>query len=254
MKHSLSQFFYKLCASVEKQMNYLCGKGYGTATIAQEVRMVSFLLGRKPRLAVDIGGNIGDYSAEPLRVFPGLELHVFEPATSNVNRLRSRFAAHHKVSLQQAALSDVAGRMTLFADRDGSGLASLAQRQLGHLNIQFDPMEEVEVRRFEDYWKQALSGRVIDIIKIDVEGYELMVLRGFGEVIRKVRVLQFEFGGTNIDTKVFFRDLWRFFEEAGFDLYRITPLGVMRIEGYHEREECFTIANLIAVNRSHNEL
>ena len=89
-----------------------------------------------------------------------------------------------------------------------------------------------------------------DIVKIDVEGYELMVLRGFGEAIRNVRVLQFEFGGTNIDTKVFFRDLWRFFEEAGFDLYRITPLGVMRIEHYHERDELFIIANFIAVNRS----
>jgi FkbM family methyltransferase len=250
MKFSLSRFFYKLCVSVEKRVTYLCGKGYGSATIAQEVRMVSSLLGRKPRLAVDIGGNIGDYSAELLRVFPELELHIFEPATSNMHRLRSRFAAHKQVSLQQAALSDVAGRMTLFADRDGSGMASLAQRQLGHLNIQFNPMEEVEVRRFEDYWKQALSARVIDIVKIDVEGYELMVLRGFGEAIRKVRVLQFEFGGTNIDTKVFFRDLWCFFEEAGFDLYRITPLGVMRIEHYNERDELFIIANFIAVNRN----
>jgi hypothetical protein len=111
-------------------------------------------------------------------------------------------------------------------------------------------MEEVEVRRFDSYWRQALSGRFIDVVKIDVEGYELMVLRGFGDAIRNVRVLQFEFGGTNIDTKVFFRDLWCFFEEAGFDLYRITPLGVMRIERYHERDELFIIANYIAVNRS----
>jgi len=250
MKFSLSRFFYKLCVSVEKRMTYLCGKGYGAATIAQEVRMVSSLLGRSPRLAVDIGGNIGDYSAELLLRFPGLELHVFEPATSNVNRLRGRFAAHQQVSLQQAALSDVAGRMTLFADQDGSALASLAQRQRAKFNIPFEPMEEVEVRRFDTYWKQALSGRVIDIVKIDVEGYELMVLRGFGDAIRNVRVLQFEFGGANIDTKVFFRDLWGFFEKAGFDLYRITPLGVMRISHYQDRDELFIITNFIAVNRN----
>jgi hypothetical protein len=111
-------------------------------------------------------------------------------------------------------------------------------------------MEEVEVRRFDTYWKQALSGRPIVIVKIDVEGYELMVLRGFGDAIRNVRVLQFEFGGTNIDTKVFFRELWRFFEEAGFDLYRITPIGAMRIDRYQERDEIFIIANFIAVNRN----
>jgi len=212
--------------------------------------MVSSFLGSSPRLAVDIGANVGDYSAELLRAFPDLELHLFEPATSNLSRLMQRFARQEKVCLQQAALSDVAGRMTLFADRDGSGMASLARRQLGHLDIRFDPMQEVEVRRFDAYWKQALSGRVVDMAKIDVEGFELMVLRGFGDAIRYVRVLQFEFGGTNIDTKVFFRDLWRFFEEAGFDLYRITPLGVMRIERYQERDEVFVIANFIAVNRA----
>jgi FkbM family methyltransferase len=193
---------------------------------------------------------VGDYSAELIRVFPDLELHVFEPATTILARLKTRFVQHAQVSLQQAALSDAAGRMTLFADRDGSGMASLAQRQLSHLDIRFAPMEEVEVRRFDSYWKQALSGRFIDVVKIDVEGYELMVLRGFGDAIRNVHVLQFEFGGTNIDTKVFFRDLWHFFEEAGFDLYRITPLGLMRIEHYHERDELFIIANFIAVNRS----
>lgn len=250
MKFGLTRLIHKLCASVEKRAAYLCGKGYGTATIKQEVRMVSSLLGRSPRLAVDIGGNVGDYSAELLRVFPDLDLHVFEPATTNVARLKKRFAQHEKVSLQQAALSDAAGRMTLFADRDGSGMASLAQRQLGNFDIKFDPMEEVEVRRFDTYWKLALSERPIDIVKIDVEGYELMVLRGFGDAIRHVRVLQFEFGGTNIDTKVFFRELWRFFEDAGFDLYRITPIGAMRIERYQERDETFIIANFIAVNRS----
>lgn len=193
---------------------------------------------------------MGDYSAELLRVFPNLELHVFEPASTNMSLLKKRFSQHGKVSLQQAALSDADGSMTLFADRDGSGMASLAQRQLDHLDIKFAPMEEVEVRRFDAYWKHALSGRPIDIVKIDVEGFELMVLRGFGDAIRNVRVMQFEFGGTNIDTKVFFRELWRFLEVAGFDLYRITPIGVMRIDRYQERDEIFVIANFIAVNRS----
>ncbi len=250
MSSWISRFAHKLCVSIEKRASYLCGKGYGAATIEQEVRMMTSLLGRPAGLAVDIGGNVGDYSAELLRAHPGLELHVFEPATSNVRRLRERFAGSRQVRVEQAALSDVTGRMTLFADRDGSGMASLTRRQLQHFEIRFDPMEEVEVRRFDDYWKHVMAGRKLDIVKIDVEGHELMVLRGFGEAIRHVRVVQFEFGGTNIDTKVFFRDLWRFFEEAGFDLYRITPLGVMRIPRYQERDELFIIANFIAVNRA----
>jgi len=198
---------------------------------------------------VDIGGNVGDYSAELLRCFPEVDLHVFEPATSNIAKLRQRFPAEAKVSLRQAALSDVPGRMTLFSDKDGSGMASLVRRELNHLRISFEPMEEVEVVRFEDYWRGVLGGRPIDIVKIDVEGYELMVIRGFGEAIQQVKVLQFEFGGTHIDAKVFFRDFWRLLEAADFDLYRITPLGIVHIRSYHERDEHFLITNYIAVNR-----
>lgn len=244
------RYFYKFLVLIEKRVTWLCGKGYGSASIKHEVRMVLGLLPSRPRVAVDIGGNIGDYSAELLRATPGVDLHIFEPSTSNIARLRERFASRSKVRLKHAALSDTSGQMTLFADRDGSGMASLAKRELSHFNISFSAMEEVCVLRFEDYWRTDMSACIIDIVKIDVEGYELMVLRGFGEAIRNVRVLQFEFGGTNIDTKVFFRDLWDFFSVAGFDLYRITPLGTVRIERYKERDELFIIANFIAVNRS----
>ena len=247
----LARLFYKFCVSVEKRATYLCAR----AMVRRPSRTrcgcaLAFSGAPPPRLAIDIGGNVGEYSAELLRLHSGLELHTFEPSSSNITKLRERFADNPLVRIEQSVLSDSAGRMTLYADRDGSGLASLTKRQLEHFDIRFDPIEEVEVRRFEDYWRQHLAGRTLDIVKIDVEGHELMVLRGFGEAIRKVRVVQFEFGGTNIDTKVFFRDLWLFFEGAGFDLYRITPLGVMRIERYHERDELFIISNFIAVNRA----
>ena len=51
-------------------------------------------------------------------------------------------------------------------------------------------------------------------MKIDVEGHELDVLKGFGELIKKVRLIQFEFGGTNIDSKTYLRDFWEFFFET----------------------------------------
>lgn len=212
--------------------------------------MLSLLLGRKPLLAVDVGANIGDYSDELFRSFPGVEVHAFEPASSNVERLKRRFVGAPGLHICHAALSDQPGNMTLWADKDGSGMASLACRELGHYDITFKPMETVTVMRFDDYWGQHLAGRIIDLAKIDVEGYELKVLQGFGSVIKKVRVIQFEFGGTNIDTKVFFRDLWGFFQANDFELYRITPLGVMRIARYEERDEHFIIANFLAVNRA----
>jgi len=239
----------RVIQTAERKCAYLQGKGYGTATIRQEVTLVHKLLSRPPTLAVDIGGNVGDYSAELLKATPGLEVHVFEPATVNVGKLQERFGALENVTITASGVSDSTGKATLYADKAGAGSASLTKRDLAHLDVYFNHSETVSVIRFEDYWIRELQRRPLDIVKLDIEGHELAALGGFGEAIHSVGVLQFEFGGTNIDTRTFFRDFWHFFQRTGFDVYRITPLGLQRMERYRESEETFSVTNFVAANR-----
>jgi len=139
------------------------------------------------------------------------------------------------------AVSENNGFSELFSDAPGSGLASLTKRRLDHYGLEFNVKETVETIKFEDYWKSTLSMRAIDIIKIDVEGHELDVLNGLGASIFKTKSIQFEFGGTNIDTKRYFQDYWYYFKEYPFKIYRITPFGLNPIGYYRESEESFSI-------------
>ncbi len=43
------------------------------------------------------------------------------------------------------------------------------------------------------------------LVKMDVEGHELNVLNGRINTLALAQIFQFEFGGCNIDTKVFFK-------------------------------------------------
>lgn len=108
--------------------------------------------------------------------------------------------------------------------------------------------EQVSLIRFDEYWKN--KDQLIDYVKIDVEGHELDVLEGFGELINKIKLIQFEFGGCNIDTRTFFQDFWYFFQEKEFLLYRISPRGCRQIKFYTPREENFITSNYIAVNQN----
>lgn len=236
-------------ALVEKAAAAAQGKGYGAHSVDAEFRQALKLLGRAPDLIIDIGGNVGAYSAAALKNAPGAEIHIFEPATSNVTRLRSRFAADPAVHVIESALSNDAGTATLFSDKDGSGLASLIKRDLGHFDIAFDRTECVRTMRFGDYWSDTLDSRPIAIAKMDVEGHEMDVLRGFGDALNACEVIQFEFGGCNIDSRSYLRDFWKFFEGAGFSLYRVTPFGSVPIGRYNERDEIFTTTNFLARNR-----
>lgn len=240
---------FKLARLAERIAAYAQGKGYGTASIKQENELVHKLLGKTPTLAIDIGGNIGEYTAEIRRRNPNAEIHTFEPSATNIQKLNQRFSNDTNIKILPFAVSNTAGSATLFASESGSGLGSLTQRKLEHFNIDFNVKESVNTIRFEDYWHSNLNDRKIDIVKIDIEGHELSALDGFGKAIDSTNVIQFEFGGCNIDTRTYFQDCWYFFKEHNFDLYRITPFGVESISAYRESDEYFSTTNYIAVNK-----
>ena len=220
------------------------------ATIQQEVKLLQRFLTAEPSLAIDIGGNVGSYTAELRRRIPTLEIHTFEPSANNVTILVERFRGDRLIHVVPVAVSDNNGEQVLFSNEPGSGLGSLTRRRLEHFGIAFDVKERVRTIRFEEYWRSELNSRGIDLVKMDIEGHEFSALKGFGGAIKLVKVLQFEFGGANIDTRTYFQDFWYFFKEYGFDLYRITPYGAERIIQYREVDEFFFVTNYIAVNRS----
>jgi FkbM family methyltransferase len=239
---------FNLLSRFERLAAYAQGKGYGAATTEQEVHLLQSLLRTKPKLAIDIGGNIGNYTAELRKRNPSLEIHTFEPSTTNIEKLTTRFNSDCLIKLVPLALSDEARSATLYSNEPGSLMGSLTQRKLEHFNLAFETKETINTIRFEDYWKTSLQCRQLDMVKIDIEGHELNALRGFGSALYSTKVLQFEFGGTDIDTRTFFQDFWYFFRERNFDIYRITPLGAQKITRYRESDEYFAITNYIAAN------
>jgi len=241
--------FFKVMKLIEGAAARAQGKGYGATTVQQEVRLLQRLSGADPKLAVDIGGNVGNYTAELRNNNPDLEIHLFEPSAVNIEKLRGRFSNDPLIRLVPLAVSDRSGSASLFADESGSGLSSLTKRRLDHFRIAFDAEETVNTIRFEDYWNSQLQSRPLDLVKLDIEGHELAALQGFGKALRVTRALQFEFGGCNIDTRTYFQDFWYFFQEQRFALYRITPFGAERIRRYKERDEFFKTTNYIAVNQ-----
>jgi len=238
--------FPKILNRIGLALAHLQGMGWGSVTIKKEFSSVTSLLSKSPSLCVDIGGNKGIYTEEILSKFPLCKVVVFEPSISNSNLLHSKFLENANITIVQKAVSNFNGEGVLYSDIDGSGLASLTKRRLEHFDIAFNHSEKTSVIRFEDYWKSELGSENIDFVKLDIEGHELDALNGFGEALKFINVIQFEFGGCNISTRTFWQDFWYFFKENNFDLYRITPFGKIKITKYRELDEFFSTTNFLA--------
>jgi len=112
-----------------------------------------------------------------METFPGIEVHIFEPSKSNVEKLKLRFSKQINIKIQQTGVSDKNNTMVLYSNKEGSGLASLSKRKLEHFGIDFNLEENVKVIRFEDYWVDSLKRREIDILKWISRGMNCLLLK-----------------------------------------------------------------------------
>lgn len=89
-----------------------------------------------------------------------------------------------------------------------------------------------------------------DMLKLDVEGAELDVLKGGKEIAKEIKLIQFEHGAASLDAGIRFKDLFQFMIDLNRDIYIITPFGLKHIPKYLPIYEFQSAANYLSVKRS----
>lgn len=152
---------------------------------------------------VDVGAHIGSVIAAVEHHRPDARIVAVEAIPEKAVRLARKFS---NVRVEACALADREGKAAFFVDLDRPGYSSLAGGG--------ERLREIEVplRTLDG----LMAGSSADVIKIDVEGAELGVLRGATALIARSRpTILFESGPGEVHGygKA---DLWGFFEQAGY--------------------------------------
>lgn len=207
----------------------------------------SLLGGEASPVVLDVGANRGLYSAAVLASNDTALVHAFEPSEAIFEQLLRTFSGTDRVRCWPLALSDTSGLAQLSWPEGHDGLASLSRRNLNGVGLEIDRIEEVQTETL-DAWSRRERVDSISLLKIDVEGNELAVLRGAQELLAREAIdsIQFEFGGTDIDSRTFLRD---FFDLLGdrYAVHRLLPSGLGPVIHYSERHEIFVFHNYVAM-------
>ena len=159
---------------------------------------------------LDIGANIGDFSRVACLIFRQVE--AFEPIPELASKLKAELPKN--VTVHVLALSEAHGSSTLYVPvQDGRKITGLAS--LDPIANRSPEMTEiaVEMRTLDSF---GFSG--IDVIKIDVEGFEEFVLKGASETLRTNRpalIVEIEDRHHPGKTVPVFEILW----DLGFDAF-----------------------------------
>jgi FkbM family methyltransferase len=203
--------------------------------------------------AIDAGANVGSWT----KVFVEMArdchqepiVDAFEPCQKTCETLTSNVTAWGMgscVRTNRVALSSARGQRPFYslgANRGTNSLYELEDAETVHV-------EKVELVTLDEYCAAHQIGHV-DYLKIDTEGHEMEVLAGCRNLIaaQKVELVQFEYNRCWIRARSFLKDAFQLFRPAGFELGKITPLGIEFYGDWNHELETFREANFIAVRR-----
>lgn len=144
----------------------------------------------KEGLFVDVGANIGLFSVAYAGRFPAVVAVEANPQTHAVLRANMGLRRIENVTTACEAASDGHRQDNIYVPTNGNlGWATLNQK---HHDIPVDATE-ITCRPLDAIVAEHGGGRRVSLIKIDVEGHELSVLKGASEILRRDRpVILFE--------------------------------------------------------------
>jgi FkbM family methyltransferase len=137
---------------------------------------------RSPTVVFDVGANVGYETDRYLRAFPDAVVHAVEPSPASFARLEAAYRSHPRVRLHAAAATDAAGAVELQVDEHtfGGGADSLlhhTDRFLADQPAAAYAAVSVAGLRLDDLAADEGVDHV-DVLKLDVEGAELLALAG----------------------------------------------------------------------------
>jgi FkbM family methyltransferase len=173
----------------------------GTASMAEAVEACRYDLwpqelrqAQQPWLLVDVGANLGEFTAAAARLTRLKGVHAFEPQPSCHEALHKALKAIPNSHLHGVAVGAQQGEIELLCTAN-SKLASVlspnAQVAAGYGSGDFviENRLKVPLVRLDDV---IPTGTEIGLLKIDVQGYELPVLEGAAQTLRHTQTLLME--------------------------------------------------------------
>jgi len=194
------------------------------------------------RTVLDVGANVGKWSLIAAEMFPHATIYALEIVPATAEELRRRVSAEPRIKCFSLGLAEQTGSIPIRYNPAASAHSTLTDYPHSWEGQRI----ECRVTRGDEF----LAGeaiRELDLLKIDVEGAEHLVLRGFEQLLRdrQVRFIQFEYGRVNILTRFLLKDFYELFTQHNYVVGKIYP-DYVDFRDYELGDEDFLGPNYLA--------
>ncbi len=192
---------------------------------------------------VDVGANVGEWAAlwtaADRDVRFGLLLDASQAAC---NAARNRFRAMTQIEVVCAGISDRAGSATFYEVPGAGELSSFVPCAADAVPTE-RPVTTLDV----ELEKRSID--TLDFLKIDVEGYDLHVMRGVSSHLARqsIDVIQFEYNAAWAVAGSTLAAAHRYLRGFGYSAFLLNGQGLWRLD-YEKYGEFFSYSNFVALS------
>jgi len=202
----------------------------------------------------DVGANKGEYASYCVYANKNARVYAFEPHPKTFEILKKNISNKDVIAVNKA-ISNSKGKMKLYdyKSNEGSSHATLCPDVIEKVHGGESISYNVKVTTLDEFVRENKINK-IHLLKIDVEGNDINVLKGAKESIGNgiIDVIQFEFTQINSISRVFMKD---FFDLIGasYTFYRLLPNTLLPLGKYNPTtHEIYGYQNIVTIKKKQN--
>lgn len=203
--------------------------GSGRMAVRDKFSDIRGLVQSRFPVIVDGGAHKGETTSIFLKDYPDSKIYSFEPNPSLSQYLIKRYYNHSNVTVVDKALGAKSGKVTFKTTKYSPSSSVLKPTPLNrkYHSTKMDIIQEVSVQqtRLDEFLLSLPYDGVIDILKLDLQGYELEALKGSLRLLDRVRLVLSEVEFVSLyENQCLFSDIDLFLRSHGFRLINLYEL------------------------------
>jgi FkbM family methyltransferase len=144
---------------------------------------------------IDCGAHVGADSVELARIFPKGVVHSFEPVPEIFGYLKNSARKYSNIVCYQLALSNQDGTAKMHVSSGSSNASSSLLKPTGHIenhpDVYFDNTIDAQTLTL-DSWAVKNNVSRVDFLWLDMQGFELHMLKASNVILPKVKAIYTE--------------------------------------------------------------
>ncbi len=142
---------------------------------------------------LDVGSYTGEQACEFAMKFPNAQIFAFEARPQSAEQIRRFVAPYSNIEVIESAIHEYDGETEFHVVNDTNpGASSLF---IGSGTQAIHPIQQTAITVTAmrlDTWAKRAKIYSFDLVWMDLQGAELLALRGMGDMLRTVRAIQLE--------------------------------------------------------------